>query len=198
MHLPCYEEFINDELSDTQISVLEELFEPSYSIIRFTLKNKVFMQLAQKEAVSYAEFIELIRSHLLQVTHQAEAIGPSSRDVDHLAEIVSAHPRLGDPPKRLSAHSKEEQKNLNNSKDSPEVRRKLVELNKAYEETYPGLLFVAFVNGRSRPEILKVMEQRIGSGNSWFREVEIAINELCAIALDRIKKWETKELTSKY
>lgn len=198
MSLPSYDEFIECDDFDKRVSVVDELFEPSYSILRFTVRNKDFMQQARQETRNYGEFIELIRSRLLQISHDTAIVGPSSRDVDHLAEIVSAHPRLGESKKRLSAHSEKEQRNLNNSGDPPEIQTKLIELNKNYEEVYPGLKFVVFVNGRSRLEIIKIMEERIHSGNSWFEEVDIAINELCCIALDRVKKWEAENLNCKY
>ncbi|QLL31615.1 hypothetical protein HG536_0B04790 [Torulaspora globosa] len=191
MLLPSYDNFINCENFSKQAAVVEDLFEPSYSILKFTLRDDDFMHQARRDASNYGEFIELIRSKLLQISHNTEKVGPSSRDVDHLADIVSAHPRLGESVKRLSAHSEKEQRNLSNSNDPAEIREKLAELNEDYEQAYPGLRFVVFVNGRSRSEIIKVMQERIASGNSWFGEVDIAINELCCIALDRVKKWES-------
>ncbi|QLQ79128.1 hypothetical protein HG537_0B04760 [Torulaspora globosa] len=190
MHLPSYDKFINCGNFSEQVAVLEDLFEPSYSILKFTLRDEDFMNRVRREAGNYREFIELIRLKLLDISQNAEKVGPSSRDVDHLAEIVSAHPRLGESV-RLSAHSKKEQCNLSNSNDPPEIREKLAELNGNYEETYPGLRFVVFVNGRTRSEIIEVMQKRIASGNSWFEEVNIAINELCCIALDRVNKLES-------
>lgn len=186
--LPTYRDFVTSNTLQQQINVIDSLFEPSDSILRFTLRNKEFMRIAEHDVNTYSDFIELIRSKLLQISKNAELVGPSSRDVDHLADIISAHPRLGEPSKNLSVHSKNEQKNLQNSQDTPEIQRKLVELNKSYEEVYEGLKFVVFVNGRSRPEIIELMQQRIDSGNPWFDETRVAINELCDIAQDRIKK----------
>lgn len=191
MLLPSYDKFINCGNFSEQAAVLEDLFEPSYSILKFTLRDEDFMLKARREAGNYQEFIELIRSKLLDISHNTEKAGPSSRDVDHLADIVSAHPRLGEPVRMLSAHSEAEQRNLRNSNEPSEIREKLAELNGEYEGVYPGLRFVVFVNGRTRSEIIKVMQERIASGNSWFEEVDIAINELCSIALDRAKKLES-------
>lgn len=197
MSLPNYDTFINCDILQ-QTNVIDNLFEPSYSILRFTLRNKEFMQYAKSNTKSYEDLVELIRSRLLQISRDTQIVGPSSRDVDHLADIVSAHPRLGATASKLSSHSEKEQKKLQNSGDPPEVKQRLLELNRAYEDLYPGLRFVVFVNGRSRSEIIKVMEQRIASGNSWFDETRIAINELCDIARDRAKKWEMETPKCKY
>lgn len=186
--LPTYSDFVTNCTLQNQTDVIDSLFEPSGSILRLTLRNKEFMRNAKYDVNTYPEFIELIRLKLLQVSKNTELAGPSSRDVDHLAEIISAHPRLGESSKNLSIHSKNEQKNLKNSQDTPEIQRKLIELNKSYEEVYEGLKFIKFVNGRSRPEIIELMQQRIISGNSWYEETRVAINELCDIAQDRVKK----------
>lgn len=193
-----YDSFIKSGDLAKQIEVIDDLFEPSHSILRFTVRDKELMQSAERRASDYAEFIELVRTRLLEICTRTEQIGPSSRDVDHLADIVSAHPRLGEPPKHLSVHSKKEQRNLQGNNDPAEIQEKLVELNHEYETAYPGLQFVVFVNGRSRPEIISLMRQRIDSGNSWFEEVRVAINELCDIAQDRVSKLEDASLVSKY
>ena len=105
-----------------------------------------------------------------------------------LEDVVNAHPRLGETKKQLSTHSMLEQKNLQSSQDSPEIQKKLLELNHEYEKVYPGLRFVVFVNGRTRLEIIRIMESRITSGNDWFKEVRTAMQELCNIAQDRYRK----------
>lgn len=198
MSLIEYASFINCDTLANQINVIDILFEPSSSILKFTIRDGSFMQIARNQAKSYTDFIELVRARLLRICKDTEEVGPSSRDVDRLADIVAAHPRLGEPPKNLSVHSKNEQQNLQNNRDSVEIREKIVELNHAYEKAYPGLQFVVFVNGRSRPEIISVMQQRIASKNSWFEEVRIAINELCDIAQDRAHKWEAQSAKCKY
>lgn len=198
MCLPDYSCFVESDNLTEQTKVIDDLFEPSYSILRFTLRDGMFMQNAKLHAKNYAEFIELIRSRLLNICNNTEQIGPSSRDVDHLADIVGAHPRLGESAKKLSASSKKEQQKLQNNNDPIEIREMIAKLNNAYEKKYPGLRFVVFVNGRSRPQIIRDMQRRIESGNSWFEEARIAINELCDIAQDRVSKGELQSLKCKY
>lgn len=197
MKLTAYRDFINESRLDDKLELINNSFEPSHSIFEFTVRDEEFMELARSSTSDYKEFIELIRSRLLQLAQETEKEGPNSENVKYLADIISSHPRIGET-KNLSIHSQNEQKNLQKSQDPPEIQRKLRELNDQYEKVYPQLKFIIFVNGRKRPEIIKVMEERILSGNTWFEEAKVAINELCDIAQDRIKKWSTDTFKSKY
>ncbi|CDO95580.1 unnamed protein product [Kluyveromyces dobzhanskii CBS 2104] len=183
--LPNIDEFKSSPIGE-QVNVLDTLFEHSDSLVWFTLKNSQFMR---SEWNSYQELVKAVETKLLQVCEDTEIEGISSRGVDHLANIVGAHPRLGDSKQNLSSHSKQEQANLTGSANkSPEVLARLNTLNQKYETKYEGLKFVVFVNGRSYDEISEVMEKRIHSNNSWFKECEIAIKEMSDIAVDRLNK----------
>ncbi|SCV99838.1 LAFE_0B03620g1_1 [Lachancea fermentati] len=184
MCLPKFTEFLDSSI-DEQTKVLGTLFEHSDSLIWFTLKNKSFMT---RHWAGYISFIESIRQRLLELCDDTEREGISSRGVDHLANIIAAHPKLGEPKQQLSLHSLDEQKNLTND-DTPEVQQALSALNREYENIYEGLRFVVFVNGRSRPEIIDVMKRRINSGNTWYDEARLAIREMCDIAEDRARKY---------
>lgn len=46
-----------------------------------------------------------------------------------------------------------------------EEKRVLVGLNKEYEERFPGLRYVVFVDGRSRKVVFEDMRRRIERGN---------------------------------
>lgn len=179
---------------DRQLVVMNELFEPCQSLFQLTIDNNEFMSKAQR-LNNYKGFIELVRSTLLQECFEVEMISNSlsssmDRRLKMLKDVVNAHPRLGETRGQLSRNSKVEQNNLQNSQDPPEIQRKLLHLNHEYEEAYPGLRFVVFVNDRTRLEILQVMESRITSGNTWFQEMRTAIQELCNIARDRhYKNW---------
>ncbi|KAG0673036.1 hypothetical protein C6P41_004170 [Kluyveromyces marxianus] len=183
--LPNFNDFLSLELP-AQVDVLDVLFEHTDSLVWFTLQNKQFMS---GRWSSYKEFLEAIRSRLQQVCDDTEKEGISSRGVDHLANIIGAHPRLGEPKAKLSEHSKREQSKLTGTgNNSPDVLAKLKQLNDKYESTYEGLKFVVFVNGRSYEQISKVMEQRINSGNTWFQECRLAVDQMVDIALDRLDK----------
>ncbi len=91
-------------------------------------------------------------------------------------EALNAHPAIG--ASRLSAASSREQ----GAGADAATRDALVRLNRAYEEKF-GFRFVVFVNGRSKAQILKVLEDRLG--RSRDQELETAVEELVAIARDR-------------
>ncbi|CAR28508.1 hypothetical protein ZYGR_0S01410 [Zygosaccharomyces rouxii] len=186
-----YQNFVHAS-KDHQLVVMNELFEPCQGLIRLTVDDDGFMPRA-RELDNYKEFIELVRSTLIQVCLEVEMEASSSSSSTGnrrklLEDVVNAHPRLGETKKQLSTHSMLEQKNLQSSQDSPEIQKKLLELNHEYEKVYPGLRFVVFVNGRTRLEIIRIMESRITSGNDWFKEVRTAMQELCNIAQDRYRK----------
>jgi 2-oxo-4-hydroxy-4-carboxy--5-ureidoimidazoline (OHCU) decarboxylase len=67
-----------------------------------------------------------------------------------------------------SAQSAAEQANLQGEGEQ------LAELNREYEERFPGLRFVVFVNGRGRPEIMNDMRGRIDRGD-FAKEVDEAL-----------------------
>ena len=68
-----------------------------------------------------------------------------------------------------------------------EESKNLEELKSKYETKFPGLRYVVFVNGRSRPEIYKNINTRIDRGN-YGLECEEAFNAMCDIAIDRATK----------
>ncbi|KAI1816187.1 Oxo-4-hydroxy-4-carboxy-5-ureidoimidazoline decarboxylase [Poronia punctata] len=106
----------------------------------------------------------------------------SSREKLH--GILGSHPRLG-AKKVDSAQSRAEQAQLNTGA-SDEAER-LAALNQEYEERFPGLRYVVFVNGRSRDVIMEDMRRRIDRGDIRAEERE-GIQAMIDIALDRAKK----------
>lgn len=70
------------------------------------------------------------------------------------AAFIGGHPRIGEAS-NLSALSAAEQA----SKATPEwVLKRLAHLNSCYERRFPGLVYITFVNGRSRELIMREME----------------------------------------
>jgi 2-oxo-4-hydroxy-4-carboxy--5-ureidoimidazoline (OHCU) decarboxylase len=94
-------------------------------------------------------------------------------------ELLAAHPAIGQRS-GLSARSAAEQ----GADADPDVLAELAKLNAAYE-TRHGFRFVVFVNRMPKAEILEVLRERIGMPT--YRELETALDELVAIAVDR---WE--------
>lgn len=176
-----YQDFLDSPL-ECQLEIMDELFEPCEGLQTLTIRNGTFKAEASP-LKNYSEFIELVRSTLLQASVQAEQEG--GQMVNLLVDVVGAHPRLGEPKLKLSKHSQAEQRNLQRSQDPPHILKRLAHLNAEYEKQYPGLKFVVFVNGRTRPEIIEVMQSRISSKRPWFEECRQAIHELCNIAQDR-------------
>lgn len=52
-------------------------------------------------------------------------------------------------------------------------------------------MFVVFVNGRSKEQIIPVLEQRLQNG-SKEDELALGLSEMMAIARDRLKKLRAK------
>jgi 2-oxo-4-hydroxy-4-carboxy--5-ureidoimidazoline (OHCU) decarboxylase len=97
-------------------------------------------------------------------------------DVDKV-EALNAHPAIGQRA-GLSARSAAEQ----GDDSDPAVLTQLTYLNQVYEETY-GFRFVVFVAGRSKTEILEVLQARMGRTRE--EELDTGCHELVAIARDR-------------
>jgi 2-oxo-4-hydroxy-4-carboxy--5-ureidoimidazoline (OHCU) decarboxylase len=130
---------------------------------------------------SYDELITTIRDVLLAVAATVSAVSSTSPSSSSLASsedarapllrILSAHPRLGEK-KVESAQSRAEQANLRKGGDSEEVLEELKRLNGEYEERFPGLRYVVFVNGRGRGEVMDDMRRRIERGDYVAEERE--------------------------
>jgi len=95
-------------------------------------------------------------------------------------EVLDAHPAIGQRA-GLSARSAAEQ----GTDDEPAVLAELARLNADYEARH-GFRFVVFVNRRPKAEILEVLKARIG--NPTDVELETALGELVAIAVDRWRR----------
>ncbi|KAI0629258.1 OHCU decarboxylase-domain-containing protein [Trametes polyzona] len=122
---------------------------------------------------------------------------------DQKAQFIAAHPRIGEV-KGLSQLSAQEQAA---KATPPEVLARLAHLNAYYERRYPGLVYITFVNGRSRAEVKDEMEDALGLEHSlspdeppldsavsvevgseeWHKELERAVEDVGKIAKSRLK-----------
>ncbi|KAJ4392307.1 hypothetical protein N0V93_005932 [Gnomoniopsis smithogilvyi] len=162
----------------TLISVLDLLFEPSedlHTLAIPTLRSITF--------ATYPELIDTLRDQLLAI---AQSVQSDSSARKPLLAILGSHPRLG-AKKVESAQSAAEQAQLQSGAESE--AEKLAALNREYEEKFPGLRYVVFVNGRSRDVIMEDMRRRIDRGDFAAEEKE-AINAMADIAKDRAGKQE--------
>lgn len=146
-----------------QIDVLDALFEPSPDI-----HDTLIPVVRTAEYSTWSELIDACRIRLLALAASSSSSSPDST----LLSILGSHPRLGEK-KIESAHSVAEQANL--KRDTNEAQaEELARLNRQYEETFPGLRYVVFVNGRGRPEIMEDMKSRIARAD-YTKEVDAAL-----------------------
>ena len=97
-------------------------------------------------------------------------------------ELIDAHPRLGAPPATVSASSFREQ---GYDRETTEAIADLELLNAAYEARF-GFRFCVFVDGRSRPELMPVLEAALTADRD--AEIRRALHDVVAIARDRFTK----------
>lgn len=105
----------------------------------------------------YAEFADLIAA--------ARRIWWNEVGVTEWLAAFAAHPKIGDKkgtedkPAAFAAFSRSEQAAAASS-TTEDVAQQLSQLNQAYAEKF-GHIFIIFAKGRSAPEILEVLKQRI-------------------------------------
>jgi 2-oxo-4-hydroxy-4-carboxy--5-ureidoimidazoline (OHCU) decarboxylase len=106
---------------------------------------------------------------------QMRAVLPALTEEEKIATL-NAHPRIGEDPRNLSAHSREEQ----GADQLPELRR----LNAQYERRF-GFRFVVFVNRRPKSEIVSVLQDRLRRPRE--QEMEEGLRAIVDIAADRLR-----------
>ena len=151
-------------LSDETITnALDLLFEPSKDLHALALPA---IRAAMPSA--YDEVADIVKDQLLAARKKAVSDDDKhSRDI--LLSILGAHPRLG-AKKVDSAQSQAEQAQLQAASEKEGAL--LAALNAEYEAAFPGLIYVVFVNGRSREVIMQNMRERIDRGNFEQEEIE--------------------------
>jgi 2-oxo-4-hydroxy-4-carboxy--5-ureidoimidazoline (OHCU) decarboxylase len=116
-----------------------------------------------------------------ELARRADPLGDAEKVIAELderdkLEALNAHPAIG--ARGLSQRSAAEQ----GTGGPPAVLTELAYLNQVYEEKF-GFRFVVFVDGRTKLEILEVLQQRLDRTRE--EELETALRELVAIARDR-------------
>jgi allantoicase len=124
-----------------------------------------------------------------EVFSRARASFFSLQESDYL-QAFEAHPRLGATKRAAAATERSatwstgEQREIQASLLGVETR--LAELNEAYLQKF-GFIFICFASGRTAPQILELLEERIG--NSRAQELEQAAREQWRITQLRLEKW---------
>lgn len=150
-------------------ATLDLLFEPSPDLHALALPTVRTLSFA-----SYPDLIDTLRAQLLDI---ADAVaGDNAEDEEgrrRLYGILGSHPRLGEKRKEvvLSGFSAAEQRHLR-EQGKEEEERELARLNREYEERFPGLRYVVWVNGRGRGEVMADMRRRIARGDVREEERE--------------------------
>ena len=111
----------------------------------------------------------------------AERIALEMPEAEQL-ELIDAHPRLGAPPRSVSAMSYVEQ---GYDRETAEAVDALERLNAEYEARF-GFRYCVYVAGRSRAALVPELEAAFGRERAAERER--AIRDVVAIARDRYAK----------
>lgn len=141
-----------------QTRTLDLLFEPSPEI-----HTALLPAIRTEQYATYPQLIDACQIRLLSMAAASTVANPDQT----LLSILGSHPRLG-AKKVDSAQSVAEQAKLGGQSEE------LARLNEEYEQTFPGLRYVVFVNGRGRPEIMDNMRTRIAR-NDYTKEVDEAL-----------------------
>lgn len=170
----------------TFYDALSMLFEPSQAL--------------QSIAPNIHSSLEYITAYDLIIDLTVQTL--LSRSIGEQSSFISGHARIGEVS-NLSALSATEQARV---ATSPEVLARLELLNALYEKRYPGLRYITFVNGRTRAEIAREIEDKLGLEHSldaqhpgldqitpigdeeaWKSELKRAVEDLGHIAKSRLK-----------
>jgi len=195
MSLPPLNDVLNSPPSpDSPLAqALSTLFEPSPVLLE-ELVPKLSERLNESNSSlrpTVESYVDLIDATLVTISKWSYSVK---------ADFVGGHPRIGEM-KNLSTLSKLEQAA---KATPPEVLARLGYLNAHYERRYPGLIYITFVNGRSRTEIAQEMEGRLGlrsedaptidsvqpltvEDSRWKHEVERAVDDVGKIAKKRLQ-----------
>lgn len=116
--------------AEDRAQILDTLFEPCLQL--HTLSVSL---LREETFTSYAGLIDAVGKQL-------SMLGESNLESDSkwLDAILSAHPRLGEKKAVVSEQSRKEQAQLNQG--GSEEAEKLAEMNRLYEDKFPGLRYV--------------------------------------------------------
>ncbi|KIW86014.1 hypothetical protein Z517_01408 [Fonsecaea pedrosoi CBS 271.37] len=145
--------------AEQRAQILDILFEPCQQL--HTLSVSL---LREQSFPTYDSLIDAVGQQLLGLFRSN-----LESDQKWLEAILAAHPRLGEK-KVDSEQSRKEQAQLNQG--GTEEAEKLATMNRKYEDKFPGLRYVVFVNGRSRPVIMEDMQQRIDRGDIQLEKQE--------------------------
>ncbi|KAK0188939.1 Oxo-4-hydroxy-4-carboxy-5-ureidoimidazoline decarboxylase [Armillaria mellea] len=103
---------------------------------------------------SYSQLIDISLSQL------------GTWDAEMKAQFIAGHPRIGESKNLSKLSAKEQGATSTTAITPPEVLARLAHLNACYEKKYPGLVYITFVNGRTRAAVAEDMEGKLGLEHS--------------------------------
>ena len=112
---------------------------------------------------------------------RAEAIALAMPEDEQL-ELIDAHPRLGAPPRSVSADSFREQ---GYDRETTEAIAELERLNAEYEARF-GFRFCVFVAGRPRSALVPILRGALAADRD--AEIHRALRDVVAIGRDRYER----------
>ncbi|KAG8754958.1 hypothetical protein FRC12_011044 [Ceratobasidium sp. 428] len=167
--------------------------------------------LFEPSEILFTQVIPYLTNHLSEYKSYKDLIDASTARISQLplteqARFIAGHPRIGEVS-GLSALSAAEQAS---KATPPAVLARLAHLNALYERRYPGLVYITYVAGRSRAEIVPEMEKALGigsaldgkekeppvetiepvevGGEAWTKELNRAVVDVGRIAKGRLDK----------
>ncbi|CAG8519311.1 1337_t:CDS:1 [Cetraspora pellucida] len=188
---------LNSQPYEAFISSVNLLFEPAPPLATILYSCRPFT--SYKHLISTATQIIFGDIEKRDIDY-SEDTNPQQLTLSQKLEVINAHPRLGENKKKLSTQSLKEQGYLKNdindnnsssatlslTNDDEIVNLKLQSLNQQYEQKF-GFRFVIFVNGRSRKEIIPILENKLQNGNRED-ELDRGLLDMMNIASDRLAK----------
>jgi 2-oxo-4-hydroxy-4-carboxy--5-ureidoimidazoline (OHCU) decarboxylase len=167
--------------------------------------------LFEPSEILFTQVVPYLTNHLSESNSYKDLIDASTVRISQLpladqAQFIAGHPRIGEVS-GLSALSAAEQASV---ATPPSVLARLAHLNTLYEKRYPGLVYITFVAGRSRAQIIPEMESVLGigsalkgreaeppvetiepvevGGETWTNELNRAVVDVGQIAKSRLDK----------
>ncbi|KAG8748390.1 hypothetical protein FRC10_005937 [Ceratobasidium sp. 414] len=167
--------------------------------------------LFEPSEILFTRVVPYLINHLSEYKSYKDLIDASTTRISQLplaeqAQFIGGHPRIGEVS-GLSALSAAEQAS---KATPPTVLVRLAHLNALYEKRYPGLVYITFVAGRSRVQIVPEMEGVLGIGSApegkereppieaiepievggeeWTKELNRAVVDVGRIAKNRLDK----------
>ncbi|KAJ6485868.1 Oxo-4-hydroxy-4-carboxy-5-ureidoimidazoline decarboxylase [Mycena sanguinolenta] len=173
-------------------------------VLRILLESDIsFAPLLPDGNPGFASYTELLDAAMAQV---------ATWSISMRAKFIAGHPRIGETKNLSVLSAKEQGATPTIAPTPPEVLGRLAHLNACYEHRCPGLRYITFVNGRSRAEIAREMEDVLGLPHSlspdqppieeiaviepetdaWRSELDRAVVDVGRIAHSRLGAQESR------